>query len=152
MVTQTMRLLFLAFVTLLSACVSSGQHADQVDLQQQVMETERAFARTMASRDYLAFTSFLSDEAIFFSGATAVRGKQQVADLWKRYFEANEAPFSWAPEQVEVLDSDDLALSTGPVFDASGKLIATFTSIWRQEQPGKWRIVFDKGNPVSNDP
>jgi len=147
-----MRLLFLAFVTLLSACVSPGQHADQVDLQQQVMETERAFAQTMASRDHAAFTSFLSDEAIFFSGETSVRGKQPVADLWKRYFEANEAPFSWAPEQVEVLGSGDLALSTGPVFNANGKLIATFTSIWRREQPGKWRIVFDKGNPVSDNP
>lgn len=149
MATQTMRLLFLAFVTLLSACASTGQHTDLTSLQQQVMETERAFARTMTSRDHAAFTSFLSDETIFFSGATATRGKQQVAELWERYFEAAEAPFSWAPEQVEVLDSGSLALSTGPVYDASGKLIATFTSIWRLERPGKWRIVFDKGNPLS---
>jgi hypothetical protein len=49
---------------------------------------------------------------------------------------------------VEVLDSGDLALSSGPVRDASGKLIATFTSIWRREAPATWRIVFDKGNPV----
>lgn len=149
MATQTMRLLFLAFVTLLSACASRGQHTDLTSLQQQVMETERAFARTMTSRDHAAFTSFLSDETIFFSGATATRGKQQVAELWERYFEAAEAPFSWTPEQVEVLDSGSLALSTGPVYDASGKLIATFTSIWRLERPGKWRIVFDKGNPLS---
>jgi len=25
--------------------------------------------------------------------------------------------------------------------------VATFTSIWRMEAPGVWRIVFDKGNP-----
>jgi len=25
--------------------------------------------------------------------------------------------------------------------------LATFSSIWRQESPGVWRIVFDKGNP-----
>ena len=31
---------------------------------------------------------------------------------------------------------------------AAGKLIATFTSVWRQESPGVWRIVFDKGNEV----
>jgi hypothetical protein len=49
---------------------------------------------------------------------------------------------------VEVLGSGTLALSTGPVRDPSGKLIGTFTSIWRQDAPGVWRIVFDKGNPV----
>jgi len=101
------------------------------------METERAFAQTMANRDHAAIKSFLSDEAIFFSGETPLRGKQQVAEWWKRYFEANEAPFSWKPEHVEVLDSGSLALSTGPVFAADGNLIATFTSIWRREAPGK---------------
>ena len=34
------------------------------------------------------------------------------------------------------------------VRNAAGKLIATFTSVWRQESPGVWRIVFDKGNEV----
>jgi ketosteroid isomerase-like protein len=77
-----------------------------------------------------------------------LRGKQQVTDRWKRYYEDPDAPFSWEPQQVEVLDSGTLALSSGPVQDSSGKLIATFSSIWRQEQPGVWRIVFDKGNDV----
>ncbi len=49
-----------------------------------------------------------------------------------------------------MLDSGTLALSTGPVHDAQGKLIATFNSIWRQEAPGVWRIVFDKGSEVCN--
>jgi hypothetical protein len=31
------------------------------------------------------------------------------------------------------------------VFDASGKRIATFISVWRRESPGIWRIVFDQG-------
>jgi ketosteroid isomerase-like protein len=145
-------LLLLAFVVLLSGCASSWQQPDQMELQQQVMETERAFARTMATRDYAAFTSFLSKEALFFSGKKPLRGKSQVADAWKGYFEANEAPFSWEPEHVEVLDSGKLALSTGPVFAADGKFIATFTSIWRQEAPGKWRIIFDKGSSVCDKP
>jgi len=69
-----------------------------------------------------------------------------VADWWKRYYEGPDAPFSWEPEDVEVLDSGTLALSSGPVRDAKGALIATFTSIWRLEDSGKWRIIFDKGN------
>jgi uncharacterized protein YceK len=34
----------------------------------QVFATERAFAKTMADRDYAAFTSFLAADAVFFSG------------------------------------------------------------------------------------
>jgi len=73
-------------------------------------------------------------------------GKAQVAAFWKRFYEQKEAPFRWEPAEVEVLDAGTLALSFGPVFDPAGKQIATFTSIWRQEAPGVWRIVFDKGN------
>ena len=118
------------------------------DLQRQVEATERAFAKTMADRDHTGFTSFLSDEAVFFSGPSPLRGKQQVAQAWKRFYDKPDAPFSWEPETVEVLDSGTLALSTGPVHDPTGKLIGRFTSIWRLEAPGKWRIVFDRGCDV----
>ena len=109
--------------------------------------TERAFAKTMADRDF-AFLSFLSDEAVFFSGKDALTGKRQVADAWKTLYEKPDAPFSWQPEQVVVLDSGTLALSTGPVLNPDGKAIATFTSIWRREASGEWRIIFDKGCDV----
>jgi ketosteroid isomerase-like protein len=122
--------------------------ADIAVLTQQVADTERAFAKTMADRDYAAFKSFLADDAVFFAGNKPLRGKQTVADTWRRYYEKPQAPFSWKPEQVEVLDSGTLALSTGPVHNAEGKHVATFTSIWRLQSPGVWRIVFDKGNDV----
>lgn len=115
-------------------------------LKQQVMETERAFAKSMADRNHQAFGSFLANDAVFFSGAQATAGKEAVARLWLRFFEKPQAPFSWQPELVEVLESGNLALSSGPVFNPAGKKIATFTSIWRLEAPGVWRIVFDKGN------
>jgi hypothetical protein len=34
------------------------------------------------------------------------------------------------------------------VRDADGKPIARFNSVWRQEAPGVWRVVFDKGQPA----
>ena len=117
-------------------------------LKQQVADTERAFARTMANRDHQAFASFLSQEAVFFSGPKPLRGAQQVAEWWKRYYEAPDAPFSWQPEDVEVLDSGTLAMSSGPVRDPKGALMATFTSIWRLEDTGTWRIIFDRGSEV----
>lgn len=114
----------------------------------QVQATERAFAATMAARDLAAFGGFIADEAVFFTGPAPLRGKAAVVAHWARYFQGPKAPFSWEPDEVEVLDSGRLALSSGPVHDPSGKLIARFTSTWRLEAPGTWRIVFDRGDTV----
>ena len=117
-------------------------------LQEQVVATERAFAKTMADRDLAAFGRFVSQEAIFVSGAKSLRGRQQVIDGWRKLYEGASAPFSWEPQTVEVLGSGRLALSSGPVHDAAGKLVGTYTSIWRLEAPNTWRIVFDSGCEV----
>ena len=138
----------LSVALLCSALVHGAEPAAQsspADLKQQVWDTERAFAKTMADRDHAAFTEFLSQETVFFSGPTPLRGRSAVSAAWKRFFEQPAAPFSWEPQTVEVLDSGTLALSSGPVHDPKGKLIASFTSIWRLEAPGQWKIVFDKG-------
>ena len=130
---------------LLAACASTPQGSDATQQKAQVMAAERGFAKTMADRDFAAFATFVSDEAIFYSGPEPRRGKQAVVEWWKRFYEKPEAPFSWEPESVEVLASGTLALSSGPVRDRNGKQIATFNSIWRLEAPGTWRIIFDKG-------
>ena len=142
------KLIQLAFIclSLLMTCAVSAQEPDLEQLRRQVEDTERAFANTMANRNHDAFTSFLSDETIFFSGETPLRGKQQVADAWKPYFQEPGAPFSWEPQTVVVLDSGTLALSSGPVRDPDGKQVATFNSIWRLDPDGTWQIIFDKGS------
>lgn len=144
--------ILLACAAMTMACTPIPQaFADSLDLEQleqQVADTERAFAQTMADRDHGAFTSFLADEAIFFAGSDAIRGKQSIAAAWKPYYEAADAPFSWAPDLVEVLDSGTLALSSGPVYDPAGKVVGRFNSIWRRGESGGWRVIFDKGNNV----
>ena len=141
--------LALAGCTAMPPTPSAPPRADLAAARAQVMATERAFARTMADRDLQAFSSFLSDEAVFFSGPAPLRGKAAVTAFWARFYNAPQAPFSWDPDEVEVLDSGTLALSSGPVKDAAGTVFARFTSIWRLEAPGQWRIVFDRGNPVA---
>ena len=106
----------------------------------------------MADRDHAAFAGMLSADAVFFTGPAPLVGKAAVEAGWKRFYERPQAPFSWRPETVVVLASGDLALSTGPVFDPTGKRVGSFTSIWRQEAPGVWRIVFDTGNDVCDCP
>lgn len=129
-----------------------AQSGDTASLRQQVVAAERAFAKAMADRDHAAFQTHLSDEAIFFNGEEPIRGKDAVAAAWRSFFTGPDAPFSWDPDRVAVLDSGALALSTGPVRDPSGKIIGRFNSIWRREASGEWRVVFDKGSPVCPRP
>jgi ketosteroid isomerase-like protein len=145
-------LVMAASLVLLLACTPSKTLPGKETLQQQVAETERAFAHTMAIRDFAGFANFLSEEAVFFTGEKALRGKVQITEGWKPYYDRPEPFFSWEPNRVEVLDSGHLALSTGPVRDNKGKLIGTFTSIWRLESGGQWHIIFDKGDPASEKP
>ena len=140
--------LLLSALALALPMLSAAAAAAPIDLElltRQVADTERAFARSMAERRHADFTALLSEQVVFIAGREVLRGKAAVAAGWQRFFDGAAAPFSWSPDQVEVLADGMLALSTGPVLDAAGKPIARFNSIWRLEAPGVWRIVFDKG-------
>ena len=136
------------FIVLL---IAAGLFAQpDANLTEQVRRTEIAFAKTMADRDLAAFTSFIAEDGMFVGANGVLRGPKNVAAGWKRYFDGPNAPFSWAPDQVQVLDSGTLALSSGPVLDAAGKRTGTFNSVWRREPDGKWKIVMDHGCPPCN--
>ena len=138
------------FMAVLALSLGAGNALAQTEmnaLQQQVADTERAFAKTMADRDHEVFQTFLSEEAVFFGTGSVFRGKEAVAEGWMGFFTGPDALFSWEPTEVEVLDSGTLALSSGPVYNPQGERVGTFNSVWRLEPDGMWRVVFDKGCP-----
>lgn len=143
-------LLALAAAVFPPALPAQAPPAALAALTRQVFVAESSFAATMAQRDSAAFARFIAPDAVFFGEKTVQRGKAAVVERWSRFFSGPDAPFSWRPETVEVLDSGALALSTGPVHDPEGRQVGTFSSIWRREPDGSWRIVFDKGCPVCN--
>src|SRR5262245_29575366 len=147
-----MRTLPGALVTALCAVGLAIAGASNEALVSQVRSTEAAFARTMANRDHAAFVTFLSEEAVFVGSSRVLRGKKAVGEGWKQFYEGAEAPFSWKPDRVEVIESGTLALSSGPVFDPQGRRIGTFNSVWRREKKGSWKIVLDNGCPPCEQP
>ncbi len=116
------------------------------ELAEQVRATEIAFAKTLADRDVKTFTSMIAPDVIWLADKP-LRGPAEVLMNWQKFFDAPKAPFSWAPEIVEVQEGGKLALSTGPVMNGEGKRVGTYTSIWRREKSGKWLIIFDRGCP-----
>jgi len=116
-----------------------------------VRDAELQFAATMARRDFGGFPNYISDEAIFLGSECnrqVLRGRTAIVASWKTFFDGPTAPFAWAPDFTEVLDSGGLALSSGPVRNPAGELTGRFNSIWRLESDGRWRVVFDQGSAL----
>jgi ketosteroid isomerase-like protein len=132
-------------VLLLAAATAVAQSSLEVR-RAEVFAAERAFARSMAERDFAAFGRYVAEDCVFFAD-TPLRGRDAVLAAWKPLFDGALAPFSWEPDQVEVLASGDLALSTGLVKDPTGTVTARFNTIWQRQPDGRWLVVFDKGGP-----
>jgi len=139
------RCILLAGLSTLGLPTALLAQSPSATLRKQVLAAESSFAASMAKRDFDTFASHVSPEAIFFGDTTVMRGKEAVLNGWRRFFQKPEAPFSWKPDVIEVLKSGNLAISSGPVFDPGGKKVGNFSSIWRREPDGNWKIIFDKG-------
>ncbi|MCX6558611.1 MAG: hypothetical protein NTW95_14465 [Candidatus Aminicenantes bacterium] len=80
-----MKKLILALALLVLA-LPQAIAADTRELARQVRETETAFAKTMADRDWAAFKAFVSLEAIFFGRRGILRGH------WRIIFDKGRLP------------------------------------------------------------
>ncbi len=112
-----------------------------------VKAAEIAFAKTMADRRLDQFAEFVAEDAVFNGSAPHI-GRAAVVDAWKGFFAKPAAPFSWAPDAVAPTADGRYAVSTGLARDAKGNVISRFTSIWRKDADGKWRVVADQGVDV----
>lgn len=128
---------FLPIALFVLAAAGTAGPADQV------RDAEAAFAKAFADRDQAAFFAFVAEDATFLSPTKTLGGKAQVTESWSRYFRDPKAPFAWRPERVVVNGAGDIGLSTGPVFDATGKQTGNFSSVWRKQGDGTWKVLFD---------
>jgi ketosteroid isomerase-like protein len=135
-----------------AGCATPPSTIDIEARQREVWDTEVAFARTMADRDFAAFGRHLSEHTVFWTGGKPLRGKAVVLQAWQRFYDGPRAPFSWQPDEVVVIGDGTLAQSTGPVRDPDGKVFARFRSVWRRESDGRWLIVLDRGEAAEAKP
>ena len=133
------------FIALLAITVTSSASASDDSLQGSLASAERSFSKSMVDRDFEAFSSHIAEDAIFINGGKPLRGKKQILDHWRKFFEAKDAPFQWDPEVAEPVASESLGYTEGPVRLMNGKPIARFYSTWRHDASGRWEVIFDNG-------
>lgn len=115
----------------------------------EVRQAETAFAKAFADRDQAKFFSFVADDATFLGPKETLSGKEKVREVWSGFFRDAAPPFSWKPERVVLNAAGDIGLSTGPVFDPSGKHVGNYSSIWQRQKDRTWKVLFDgPGAPV----
>ena len=122
------------------------------DLTEEVRCREIGFSQSIENKDIEAFKSFLDADARFVSNR-ARRGIDEIAEGWSNFTREDGPSIRWRPIYVEVLNDGKLALSRG-VYEATGKTedgsetksYGSFNSVWRLNDDGVWRVVFDAGD------
>lgn len=136
-------------------CLGTAAASEPVD---DVRCAEIAFSVSAETRDADAFRSFIDADARFV-GARVTRGPDAITDAWTVFFAVDGPRIKWRPQIVEVLDDGSLALSRGPyrviATDDEGVSTehwGTFNSVWRLQEDGSWKVVFDAGSPAAEAP
>ena len=140
-----------SLATLASTAIAATTPLPAAELEavaDQVRAAETAFAKTMADRRFDAFADFVAEDAVFRGGGLRI-GRAQVVEGWKPFFDKPAAPFSWAPDLVTVAADGRTAISTGLARAPDGQAISRFTSVWRKDADGHWRVIVDQGVDVA---
>ena len=134
----------LTLIAFQAAAAALPTQAELAAIVVDVKAAETASAKTMADRRLDRFADFVAEDAVFVGAAMNI-GRDKVVEKWSGFFKAPQAPISWAPDAVAVAADGRTAISTGLVRDPAGKVIARFTSLWRKDADGRWRVIADQG-------
>jgi uncharacterized protein (TIGR02246 family) len=146
---------FKSVLLVLSLCFGSTAVADVTD---DVRCQEIAFSLAAENRDAEAFAALIDPDARFV-GNSVMKGVEQIVTAWSAFFAEDGPTIKWRPQFVEVLQEGKLALTRGPYRmtskDDEGNPVdhwGTFNSVWRLQDDGQWRVIFDAGSPSSEPP
>lgn len=100
--------------------------------------------------------SYYADDAVELpNGADALQGKESIAKTMG-FLDQKDNHLTWKPVSADMAASGDLGYTWGTyefrATDKDGKPIVDhgkYTSIWKKQSDGKWKVVLDMGNASS---
>jgi ketosteroid isomerase-like protein len=125
-----------------------AQEPDSISAIFSMRETERNFARaSVAIGRNAAFSEYFADKSVLFTDKWISNGKQYSTEL-----KASPVVLKWEPEFMDISDSRDFGISTGPwevqEYRPNTTPLATgyFLTVWKKQPDGTWRVILDGGS------
>lgn len=137
---------------LFSAASLYAQKIDTNAAAAAIMQADRDFNQSVASRDKQKFLSLISEIAVFV-GDGPMRGHDEILKGWSAFFDPNGPTLTWEPTRAEVLVGGDVGVTIGSwvrrtraadgkTSEARGQYVTT----WQKQKDGTWHVVYDIGS------
>jgi len=109
--------------------------------------------RAAAEKGSLGYMSYYADDAVEVpNGAPLIQGKTEIAKGMGFLDDKNNS-LLWTPVGADISASGDLGYTYGTfefrAKDKEGKPVVQhgkYTSIWKRQKDGSWKVVLDMGN------
>jgi ketosteroid isomerase-like protein len=114
---------------------------------------EGEFMNAAADKGSAGYMSYYADSAVEVpNGAAIIQGKVNIAKTMGFLDDKNNR-LTWTPLGADISSSGDLGYTYGTYEfsskDKDGKTVVAhgkYTSIWKKQQDGSWKVVLDMGN------
>jgi len=136
-------------IIILSLLASSviAQEPDSSSALFHMREAERNFAKESAMYGRNAsFVENFADESVIFTDKWLTNGKQFSKDR-----KATPVVLKWEPEFMDISESRDFGISTGPweaqEYRPNTAPVSTgyFLTVWKKQSDGAWKVILDAG-------
>jgi ketosteroid isomerase-like protein len=142
-----MKFSFLPLLLLISMYLPA-QEPDSSSALFSLREAERNFAResVMIGRN-AAFAKNFAEESILYTDRWITNGKQFSGER-----KAVPVVLKWEPEYIDISDSRDFGISTGPweaqEYRPNTESVATgyYLTVWKKQSDGGWKVILDGGS------
>jgi ketosteroid isomerase-like protein len=115
-----------------------------------LIKLETDFARAVAEHGHDAFVSYFAEDGVELENGGGITTKDEMrkAGPWPP-----DMSLAWTPVKADMAASGDLGYTYGNYIlrakDKDGKLVThhgKYTSIWKKQKDGSWKVVVDMGN------
>ncbi|MGA9388980.1 MAG: DUF4440 domain-containing protein [Candidatus Sulfotelmatobacter sp.] len=147
-------------VTLLAVVVEPRTHpfakASDKATADTLRQLEGEFMKAAAERGSAGYMSYYADDAVEVpNGAAIITGKINIAKTMG-FLDDKNNHLTWRPVGADISAGGDLGYTYGTFeFRAIGKdgkpvvENGKYTSIWKKQRDGSWKVVLDMGNASS---
>jgi ketosteroid isomerase-like protein len=116
-------------------------------------QLEADFMKAAAEHGSEGYMSFYAEDGVEVpNGADILAGKANIAKTMS-FLDEKDNHLTWTPVGADIAASGDLGYTYGnyefQTKDESGKPVVDhghYTSIWKKQKDGSWKVVLDMGN------